>query len=580
MISTEQVRLARQGDVQAQTALYESMYKRIYYLALRMTRRAEDAEDVTQETFLSAFQALPNLDDLNAFEGWLFQIAANKSRKLLRKNNRLAQLPADEDGCTMLDDLPVEDEALIPAAVLDKASDRQILLDLIESLPEQQRQCVYLFYYAQLSVKQIAETLECSEGTVKSRLNYARQKLRDAVLATEERDGIRLHALAPLGLLLLKDCQLSTAGLTISALSGAGGATAAGSAAGTGAKTGLLATAKAKVIAGGTAAAITVGGGAAIVSQLPKPLTFTDPAMEANIRLLLDKPQGKLYPEDAAELYSIYLFEDGIATDDGRGTPVMEAMAGTTAVDSLADLTQLPELRHLYCQTSNTALLDTVGQWPGLETLVALHQDDAAVSDVSFLENMPDLTQLGIQVTGDTDLMPLEQCGQLQVLNLLSDGNVTVSVDGLPHLRELTVLTNQHGTAPDSTVSIVTTKPLPELLILDLHSGVLPDLEFLHQTPALRLLSMYSENIGDLDLSPLGTLPQLRCLSLMGHYDDTLDLGPLADCAALEVCFCPNGTVLNPPPQAVTDLTAAQTLYNQIQLEIYDEIYTTVETTP
>ena len=102
----EQVRLAQQGDPEAQTALYEAMYKRVYYLAFRMTRSAEDAEDAVQEAFLSAFRALPNLADPNAFEGWLFQITANKCRNVLSKSGRYTQLPEDEDGNTMLDELP------------------------------------------------------------------------------------------------------------------------------------------------------------------------------------------------------------------------------------------------------------------------------------------------------------------------------------------------------------------------------------------------------------------------------------------------------------------------------------------
>lgn len=328
----EQVRLAQGGDPEAQSALYTSMYKRVYYLALRMTGSAEDAEDAAQEAFLAAFRALPQLSDPNAFEGWLFQIAANKCRNVLRKEGKYTQLPEDEDGRTMLDELPEENEALIPASALDNSDQRAIILSIIESLPQQQRECVLLFYYSQLSVKQIAQTLDCSEGTVKSRLNYARQKLRDGILSTEERDGIRLHALVPLGLLLLKDFQATTAGMAVAALGGAaaggaaaegaGGAAAGGAAApGTGgaatavaaAKTGLLATLKAKIVAGVTAAALLAGVGTAILSlrQQPKALAFSDPAMEANVRVLVDKAEGDLYPGDVEGLYSLYLMDGG-----------------------------------------------------------------------------------------------------------------------------------------------------------------------------------------------------------------------------------------------------------------------------
>ena len=249
----EQVQKARDGDPEAQAALYEAMYKRVYYLALRMTRSAEDAEDAVQEAFLSAFRALPNLADPNAFEGWLFQITANKCRNILGKAGRYTQLPEDEDGNTLLDELPEENEGLIPASALENQAHREIILSIIEALPQQQKECVLLFYYGELTVAQIAQVMDCSEGTVKSRLNYARKKLREGILEREERDGIRLHTLAPLGLLFLKDFQELTAGLTAAA-AGSGTAAGPGAAAGAAAKTGLFAAVKAKVIAGVTAA--------------------------------------------------------------------------------------------------------------------------------------------------------------------------------------------------------------------------------------------------------------------------------------------------------------------------------------
>ena len=97
----------------------------------------------------------------------------------------------------MLDELPEENEGLIPASALENRAQREIILSIIEALPQQQKECVLLFYYSELTVAQIAQALECSEGTVKSRLNYARKKLREGILETEERDGIRLHTWRP-----------------------------------------------------------------------------------------------------------------------------------------------------------------------------------------------------------------------------------------------------------------------------------------------------------------------------------------------------------------------------------------------
>ena len=577
----EQVRLAQQGDSEAQTALYEAMYKRVYYLAFRMTRSAEDAEDAVQEAFLSAFRALPNLADPNAFEGWLFQITANKCRNVLSKSGRYTQLPEDEDGNTMLDELPEENEGLIPASDLENRAQREIILSIIEALPQQQKECVLLFYYSELTVAQIAQVLECSEGTVKSRLNYARKKLREGILETEERDGIRLHTLAPLGLLFLKDFQELTAGMTAGALGGtaagaaaasSGAAAGSGTAAGAAAKTGLFATVKAKVIAGVTAAALVAGGGVVIFSR-PQALAFTDPALEANLRILLDKPEGALYPSDVEGLYSLYIFDDGMATETGSlGQPVTQAESGTTAVSSLADLEQLSGLNSLYYMSSDPALLDTLGQLPELGELIIMGEG-ITVSDFSFVSGMPNLQHLSARAAGGADLGPVEECVSLRRLMLWSEGSISLHAGKLTELLELTLSGNLNGMQPESVCVLELDQPLPRLLSLTVHGGELSSLDFLINTPALQALDLYSNNLGQLDLGPIGGLEQLRAVSLMASYDQTLDLAPLADCPALEVYLVPNGTVLNPPPQAVTDTESSLPLYNQVAQSVYDEIY-------
>lgn len=582
----EQVQKARDGDPEAQAALYEAMYKRVYYLALRMTRSAEDAEDAVQEAFLSAFRALPNLADLNAFEGWLFQITANKCRNILGKAGRYTQLPEDEDGNTLLDELPEENEGLIPASALENQAHREIILSIIEALPQQQKECVLLFYYAELTVAQIAQVMDCSEGTVKSRLNYARKKLREGILEREERDGIRLHTLAPLGLLFLRDFRQVTAHLTVAALGSAAGAAAAGSgtaaagsgaAAGAAAKTGLLATVKAKAIAGVTAAALVAGGGAVILSQ-PKALSFTDPVMEANLRVLLDKPEGAaLYPADVEDLYSLYLFEDGMALEESfQSGPVSQPEAGTAAVASLADLSRLPNLRNVYYASEDTRLLDTLGQMPELDSLL-ITGDGAALSDLSFLANLPGLRHFSAGLAGDADLTQLSRCNELRQLVLWSEGGISLPADGMDQLMELTLLANQNATAPGAVCQVQLTQPLPQLRYLMLSGGRLPGLEFLTELPALQVLDLYSENLGSLDLAPMGRLEQLRAVHLTTTYDQTLDLSPLANCPALEVCLAFNGTILNPPPQAVMDQEQGLALYNQVSAQVQEEIFSQME---
>ncbi len=621
MTSVQLVRRAQAGDPQAQADLYESMYKRVYYLALRMTRQAEDAEDATQEAFLAAFRALPNLSDPNAFEGWLFQITANQCRKVLRKNSRLTDLPEDEDGRTMLDDLPDEDEGLIPASAVEKDSERQIILELIEALPEEQRQCVYLFYYAQMSVKQIAETLGCTEGTVKSRLNYARKKLQAAVLATEERDGIRLHSLAPLGLLLLKDCQLSTLGLTIPALGGAGaaagttaaasaggGTAAAGSTAGAAVKTGLLATAKAKIIAGVAAAALVVGGGAAVVANLPAettappsqtetvetgetaeesadtgetaaepetpeasgPIVFTDPAMEQNFRILLDIPEGPIDSEDMERVVGVCIFDNGMEVellDDQNPMLAAEPRAGTTAVTSLADLSQLPLPLTIYDYTSDPDLLETLSAVDNLYGLW-MCSDTAMAGDVSFVAQLPEMFSLELAVTGGTDLSPVAQCTALRELRIRTDGSVSLNPAGLENLFALSMWSS--GGALDLQMS----GAMPSIRILSLQGGQLPALGLLANLPGLESLELMGTNLRQLDLNQLSLAPSLRCLNIAdtaGGVSERLDLAPLGACPSLEACMYPRAVAENAPEHIAFMEEGAVDRMGQINAEIYQQ---------
>ncbi|MGN0968372.1 MAG: RNA polymerase sigma factor [Oscillospiraceae bacterium] len=358
---------AQAGDSDALAQLYEKMYKRVYYLALRLTKNPEDAEDAAQETFLSAFGALAGLENPNAFEGWLFQITANKCRNILRKGSRFADLPEDEDGNTLLDDMADPDEAFLPEAALENAEQRRMLLAMIDALPEAQRECVYLFYYSQMSVPQIAKTLNCSEGTVKSRLNYARQKLREGILRTEERDGIRLHSLLPIGLLFAADFQALSLGITIPALGGAAaaaagagagaagagtaGAGAAGTSAAGAAKAGIAVALKTKIVAGVAAAAVLVGGGTAVYTSLregPPPAAqsqyaeFADADMERNLHILLDIPQDQPIPvETLSHVYQVGFIGDGMNlfyqnTWQGNGT--ISPVNGTTPVYEFSDL--------------------------------------------------------------------------------------------------------------------------------------------------------------------------------------------------------------------------------------------------
>lgn len=253
---------AQNGDVKAFTALFEETQKMVYFNALKITGSETVAEDVVQDVYMKALEKLPSLKVPEAFIGWLRQITVNTCKDYLTANNSSA-LGADEAD-EELAKLPMLDEDFLPETYADNKETCRIIMRIVDSLPEAQRIAVILYYYNELPVARIAEVLQISENTVKSRLNYARRQIKEQVEDLEKK-GTKLHAVPVLGLILQRaaeDYSLSSAAsatIVTSVTASAAGTTAAVGG-------GILAKIAAlplvtKVIGGALAAAIAVGAG-------------------------------------------------------------------------------------------------------------------------------------------------------------------------------------------------------------------------------------------------------------------------------------------------------------------------------
>lgn len=576
---TELVRQAQAGDAQAMGELYEQTSRRVYALALRLTNDGERAMDVVQETYLAVLQHLDSLRNPEAFLSWTFQIAANRCHRLNKQEGRYVSVPSEEEGDgDFLEAIPDPDEGILPESVADNLETRQLVMKLVDKLPDVQRECVILFYFSRLTVEQIAEIQACSTGTVKSRLNYARKKLKDEVLALEKRDGIRLHTLAPVGLLLrcLKS-ELPTpdafSEVWHAVGAGAAGTTAASAASGTAAassaagKTTVSTALKLKVVAGLAAGGVLAG---VVGVTLHEPaLTFSDSAFEQNIRILADVPEGPIRASDVEEISVLYVTADGMATRqewDGENLSVL-LEEGTGPVGSLQDLSLLPHLDSLHYMVEDSgALLNTVTD----ERLTSVILDTTGeagqpVSNLAFLDALPSLRHLSIAVAPGTDLTPLEKADSLVELNVSLSGDTL----DLSQLTELGWLQAQ-GT-PGTQNALTSSAELPELLVLSLqgYEAWGPSLEVVSHMTALAYFSM--DGAYDVDFTPLAQLDGLRAVQL--NFDQyPVDLTPLTDCPSLEVCsvysFAPDSIV---PLQLSSDSDASMRIW-----DIYDELLGTV----
>ena len=191
----------------------------------------------------------------------------------------------------MLDSLENLDYQLVPDKALDNAETRRMILDLVDALPPEQRMTVLFYYYDEMSVRQIAQAMETSEGTVKSRLNYARKAIKNGV-EDYERKGIKLYSASPLLLLvcflrqeaahtvldgaaaaaIAGQVMAQAGGAGAGALSGAGASAAGAAGTGTGAAaSGAAGSAvSAKLVAGLVAGAVALGGAGLGIAALTR----------------------------------------------------------------------------------------------------------------------------------------------------------------------------------------------------------------------------------------------------------------------------------------------------------------------
>lgn len=252
---------AAQGNKAAFGALYEETGRTVYFSCLKLLGDPQLAEDITQETYLTALQKLGTLAQPENFPAWVNRIGINLCKMHFRNNS------APEDNSEeIIEEIP--DEGLIPEEYVSNDAKRKIIMDIIDTvLTEEQRRSVILYYFDMLTVPEIAEVMNCTTGTVTSRLSAARKKIKEAVLIYEENNNDRLHAVVPVFILskLLNKEASNTVLPKLTVFTGSASATNAVSDSVTSTKTisggkGMFSTVKAKVIAGVCAAAV-VGGG-------------------------------------------------------------------------------------------------------------------------------------------------------------------------------------------------------------------------------------------------------------------------------------------------------------------------------
>jgi RNA polymerase sigma-70 factor (ECF subfamily) len=180
MIEMRLAKLAKSGDRAAFTDLVELYKDKIYHLAFRMLGNSQEAEDMTQETFLRVFRNLDRYDETLKFSTWIYRIATNLTIDRLRKRKMTYSLDAD---------VTVEGEGLDWYSILassEPGPEGQIVLsdmqrrirEAIDTLPKKYKSVIILKYLHDMSLQEISDVLDMPVTTVKTRVHRGREFLR------------------------------------------------------------------------------------------------------------------------------------------------------------------------------------------------------------------------------------------------------------------------------------------------------------------------------------------------------------------------------------------------------------------
>jgi RNA polymerase sigma-70 factor (ECF subfamily) len=165
------------GSQQAIETLVREYETGVFRLALSILGDPAEADEVLQETFLSALRALPSYQEKQSLKAWLYTIALNHSRSHLRKQKVLGRLRT-----ALTSILRVEIQAaLAPEEAIIQNEKEAAIWQSLRGLNERHRIVLILRYFHELSIAEISEILAVKEGTIHSRLHTAREKLRDAL---------------------------------------------------------------------------------------------------------------------------------------------------------------------------------------------------------------------------------------------------------------------------------------------------------------------------------------------------------------------------------------------------------------
>ena len=353
----------KKGDNKSFEKLYKLTEREVWFTCISFLKNETTAQDIMQETYITAFLKIQSLEKSSQIRSWLNRIAVNKCKNYLKGKG---EIQLDDE---IFENQAIVDERIsIPEEYISDKAKREIILSIMqEVLSDVQYQTVIMHYFNEMTIDEIAEVFECSRGTVLSRLNYSRAKMKTAIEDYENKSGDKLHGVVvvPFFTTIFKEeaKSLAVPNITIKLPNGQTLATSATKGFATGAKSTVssivkataTATVKTKVIAVVCGATILAGTSAVGISILAGCNAEKEPTEPSVISSTVQTSTVSSEVSKAIEDNGLKIDKDGNITDkNGKKVEVKDGKVEITSKNGKKIKVDADEIKSANNIKSNT----------------------------------------------------------------------------------------------------------------------------------------------------------------------------------------------------------------------------------
>lgn len=361
----------KKGDNKSFEKLYKLTEREVWFTCISFLKNETTAQDIMQETYITAFLKIQSLEKSSQIRSWLNRIAVNKCKNYLKGKG---EIQLDDE---IFENQAIVDERIsIPEEYISDKAKREIILSIMqEVLSDVQYQTVIMHYFNEMTVDEIAEVFECSRGTVLSRLNYSRAKMKTAIEDYENKSGDKLHGVVfvPFFTTIFREQAKSLCvpsikitlpnGESLVTAASKGVSTAVKSSTATAVKTGAVTAVKTKVIAmacgmtllfAGTTVGISILAGCNAEKEPTEPSVISSTVQTSTVPTTVPKTTVPKAVKDLVDKGEIKVDKDGNITDkNGKKVEVKDGKVEVKTDDGKTVTVKVDDVKTTVSNNSN-----------------------------------------------------------------------------------------------------------------------------------------------------------------------------------------------------------------------------------